>query len=175
VSGGPLRVRLRSITDDGQWACVWAFYPEYATMTLEQAGGSYWFMYEGTPGGSLDEESDFMVLSDSSRYPASQSWAEDIPAPEWLYFADGTINRSLFIYHREDDTAPDQYWPMEGNMTVFGFGREYRCCDSYLTRVPAHFTIGLVDTRDYSTIRRMLRTLIRPPDVLVGEPEKSPL
>jgi len=175
LSGGPLRIRLRSVSDDGTWACRWAFYPEYATMTLEKAGGSYWFMYEGTPGGSLDEQTDFMMFSDSTRYPDSQPWAKDMPAPEWIFFADGSVDRSLFIYHAEDDSFPDQYWPMEGNMTVFGFGREYPCCESYLTRVPAHFTIGLVDSRDYATIRRTLRPLIKPPEVLVGEPVKSPL
>ena len=37
---------------------------------------------------------------------------------------------------------------MERNMTVFGFGRQYRTTQKHLTAAPAHFSFGLCDSRD---------------------------
>jgi hypothetical protein len=51
---------------------------------------------------------------------------------------------------------------MEGNMTVFGFGRQYRCCEKYLRAVPAHFTIGLVETADLDRAIKFLESAVRP-------------
>ncbi|HKJ67267.1 MAG TPA: hypothetical protein VKA68_04870, partial [bacterium] len=166
-----IRITISSVTSDSLWRCTWSVYPDFATMTLTKADGHYWFLYEGTPGGVLEENQDYLVLSDGTRHPLSESWVEDLPAQEWLYFADGTADRSLVLIHHADDTALDQYWPMEGNMTVFGFGREYPCCDQYLSEVPAQFTIGVVESREYAEIAEFVQMIRQEPDVKLGRVE----
>jgi hypothetical protein len=73
-------------------------------------------------------EGDFVVTADGRRRPMSESWSGDLPGPEWLYFGESGGRRALFLVNHQDDDANDQFWQMEGSMTVFGFGREYRCC-----------------------------------------------
>ena len=143
VSQGPLKATIQSQSTDGAWRFMWEIYPNYATMTLQQAGGNYWLLYEGTPGGTFEPASDSWTRSSGETLLCSQNWTGDMANPEWVYFRDGARDRYLFMAHHEDDALEDQYWQMENNMTVFGFGRQYPCCDKYLTAVPAHLTIGL--------------------------------
>lgn len=147
---GPNRVSVVSEASDGRWGWRWDFLPDYARFTMLKTDRPYWFLYEGTPGGTLDLKNGYMVLSSGVKRPFSEHWAEDLPEPEWLYFAAG--RRSFFLAKHEDDSALDQYWPMDGGMTVFGFGRKYRCCERYLKEAPATFTIGLVESVDFKAV-----------------------
>lgn len=149
VSRGPLRVRLRSETNNGKFAALWDFFPAHARMTLLQADQPYWFLYEGTPGGKLDVEHDYWTAADGKRRPVTENWNADFKGPEWIYFGDGRQERALFLFNHQDDEANDQFYQMEGNMTVFGFGRQHRCCGRYMTAAPARFTIGLLETGDF--------------------------
>ena len=124
VSQGPIKIRVKAVSTNGLWESYWDFYPGYATMTMTKAGGNYWWLYEGTPGGLLEPDKDFMVRSDNSKILLSQSTLDDIATQEWAYFSDPTVDRSLFVSHHEDDTLRDEYHPMDGLMTVFGFGRK---------------------------------------------------
>jgi hypothetical protein len=171
ISAGPVRVQLRSETADGAWACTWSIYGTHATMTLQRAAGPYWFLYAGTPGGVLDESADLVVRSTGERTPASAHWQARLPAPRWVYVAAGNAPRSLFVVHHEDDGDGDQYWPMEGNMTVLGFGREYPCCGKSLRAVPARFSVGLVESRDAATVTRAIDSAHRELRVDVGRLE----
>jgi len=168
ASAGPLRARILSETTDGRWAFSWDIFPQYARLTLRRAGGKYWFLYEGTPGGRLDEEDDYCFRSPGIRTPASEIWTGDLPEPEWVYFGSGNTTRVLYLIHHEDDDLPDQYWPMESNMTVFGFGRVYRTIDRYMERTPAHFTIGFSETGDLKATRRTMDNAFRDLGIEVG-------
>ncbi len=67
---GPLRVTLASETEDGLWRVLWDIYPSHARMTLTKKGDEpYWILYEGTPGGSFDEETD--CITESAKITAS--------------------------------------------------------------------------------------------------------
>jgi hypothetical protein len=172
---GPLKATIRSRISSA-WECLWEFYPRRARMTMTRVDHSYWFLYEGTPGGSLEPDTDFMVRSDGTQTPLSQSWSGDLPGEEWIYFSDpfsGPAGRSLFVVHEEGDGALDSYYPMEGNMTVFGFGRDG--INTYLTGVPKHFTIGLVDGTSFSTVRPKILAAYKPLLVSAGPPEQRPL
>ena len=49
----PGRIRIESETRDGKSACRWDFYPDHATLTLLRIDlPTFWFLYEGTPGGA---------------------------------------------------------------------------------------------------------------------------
>jgi hypothetical protein len=141
-NSGPVRVSISSTSTNGQWTCRWDIFPTYARMTLTERGGSYWFLYEGTPWGSLNLDRDYMVRAPGIRTPITQTWVATLPSPEWAYFGDNATARVFYMVHHETDNTPDQFWQMEGNMTVFGFGRQYPCCGKYLNTVPATFTIG---------------------------------
>jgi hypothetical protein len=166
---GPLRLRIASASQDGQWACRWDIYPAFARLTMLKAAHPYWFLYEGTPGGRLDEDGDYYVLSTGEKRPASARWDRDIPAPEWLYFGDRQLGRVLCLAHHEDDDHPDAYYPMEKNMTVFGFGRSG--LKKFLEHVPAHFTVALYEETAYERVKAFLDGVTRPLEVKLGKVE----
>jgi hypothetical protein len=87
-----------------------------------------------------------------------------------VYFGDGTLKRALFLVNHQDDDANDQFWPMEGNMTVFGFGRQYRCCGRYMTAAPAQFTVGLLEDSGFERVRAAVESAWRPVNVRIVRP-----
>jgi hypothetical protein len=169
VHQGPLKLTLRSESNDGQWACTWEIYPFYARLTVLKRANAYWFLYEGTPGGELDLERDYIVRSTGQRTPALESWEGDIPEPEWLYFGAGNTPRVLYVIHHEDDDAIDSYWPMNGEMTVFGFGR--KGLGKFLEAVPAHFTIGFAEDGDFTIASSTINSAYKDLSITFGEPE----
>ncbi len=152
VADGPLMVRIRTRCHDGAWAAEWSIYPGYATLTVQKAAHPYWVLYEGTPGGQLAVETDYWVRSDGTREPVSNDWQGRLESPRWVYFGDANSERVLFLAQHSDDGDYDQFWQMEGNMTVFGFGREYKCCEKSLTKTPAEFTIGFVKSSEHDAV-----------------------
>jgi hypothetical protein len=175
LHAGPLRATIRSISKNGLWGCIWQMYPRYARLTLLRcAPTAYWFLYEGTPGGAIDYEKDFSVRSNGMRLPAGQEWQDqDIAAPEWVYFEDSALDRYIYLVHEEDDTLNDTFWPMQGNMTVFGFGRGPGTTKQ-MTVVPNHFTIGLADGAQFSSASKVIEASYRPVAIMVGSAEEQP-
>lgn len=113
------------------------------------------------------EEGDFIVRSTGERTPASTSWDGAIPEPEWLYFGASHLDRVIYLVHHEHDDAIDSYWPMEHNMTVFGFGRMN--LNKYMQLTPTHFTIGFAESRDFAAISRVIDSAYKPVSVDVGQ------
>ncbi|MBL7188901.1 MAG: VCBS repeat-containing protein [Phycisphaerae bacterium] len=174
ISGGPIKVSIFSESDDGKMQCVWDIFPSYARLTVLKMRKPYWFLYEGTPGGKLDEDSDYCIRADTpggTRTPASVKWDGDLSvqrgAGEWLCFGDGS--RVLYLVHHEDDEAVDSYWPMRGEMTVFGFGR--KGINKFMEATPAHFTIGLCEGSTYADVARVVDSAYAPLSVAIGNPE----
>jgi len=172
VSAGPLRVRIASESNDGEWACTWDVYPHYAVMTVLRVGHPYWFLYEGTPGGELDEAGDYVVRSTGERTPACRKWDGPIPDPEWVYFGAAGMDRVLYLVHHEADDLADSYWPMRGEMTVFGFGR--LGLEKFMERMPSRFTIGFAESGQLEHATRVIDSAFREMSVSVGEPELPP-
>jgi hypothetical protein len=171
---GALHARVRSESNDGRFAALWDFFPSHAQMTLLRAGAPYWFLYEGTPGGKIDVPEDFWVTSDGTRRSVAEHWQGVLPAPEWVYFADTKLPRALFVANHQNDDLKDQFWQMESNMTVWGFGREYRCCGKFLTKTPAVFTLGLLETSDYGRASAEIRSAMARVRATAGPVERRP-
>ncbi len=171
ISRGPIKIKIRSTSNDGKWESIWEFYPNYATMTMTKKGHNYWFLVEGTPGGLFEPNKDFMVRSNGVKTLLSQSWTGDIANNEWVYFSDPTVGRSLFAAHREDDTLQDEYWGYN-YMTVFGFGRKDAPLTQYLNYVPQHFTIGLIDGTDFTKNAKTIFSAYKDLTVTKGTIEK---
>ena len=153
LAQGPLKISIQSTTTDNAWQQRWDIYPGYATMTMTRAAHDWWFLYEGTPGGTIDA-GDTVLRSGGTTSALATSWTGDLPAPEWVAFSDPAAGRSLFAAHHADDTAIDSYRLMNNAMTVFGFGRNN--LTSLLTGQQT-ITVGLTDTTTFATVDPQVR------------------
>jgi CubicO group peptidase (beta-lactamase class C family) len=157
-------VRIESETRDRRSACAWDFHPDHATLTLLRIGQpTYWFLYEGTPGGKLDAEKDFVIRPDGTKTTLDEPWSQVVP---WVCFgaAETPIGFVLVNHQRPEPAEVDSYvsWPFQKDadgsfqdMTVFGFGRKgYKELVEHvpdLKRLPARFTIAFIDRADLAT------------------------
>jgi len=163
-ASGPLCVSIESASNDGVMRCRWDIFPHHARLTVFQMRTPYWFLYEGTPGGNpggqLDEAGGYCVHSDGTRTALSERWDGPLPAPEWLYFGASNVDRVLYLVHHQPDREIDSYWPMEHNMTVFGFGR--LGLEKFMTQVPAHFTVGFAEDGSFARAQEVIDSAFRP-------------
>jgi hypothetical protein len=171
IHSGPVKLTFESESEDKKWSTLWEVYPDYATMTLQKKDtGNYWLLYEGTPAGELDVDRDYWVQSNGFRRPVSLEWSGVLPDPEWVWFGDGSCSRVLYLAKHEYDQHPDQFWQMQGNMTVFGFGRKpHESPGTYMEEVPVHLTIGLIESKDYNEIKSIISSAVNKPIIEVGK------
>jgi hypothetical protein len=154
------RATIHSASSDGRFDVTWEFRSDYATLTINAYSGNYWLLYEGTPGGRFSADDYYRTPQTPSNVPATTSFTGDL-SPEWIYFGSSATRRVLFLAHHEDDQTPDSYWPMEGNMTVFGFERDDSISGQGLTNtVPQHLSIGFVESTDDSRIRDAINAAV---------------
>jgi len=174
-SKGPIKVTLESQSHDGKMHCRWDIFGHYARMTVFRMRLPYWFLYEGTPGGKLDMQTDKCIRVDGQDCIVTgvdEKWQGDLQTSEgleWLAFTDPPLGRSLYIAHHEDDEAIDSYWPMNEEMTVFGFGR--LGINKYMRLIPAHFTVGLIDSTDSNQIQAVVNNACQPLNINLGPVE----
>jgi hypothetical protein len=168
----PERLRLHSETSDGACACDWDFFPTHATLTLHKINQpAYWFLYEGTPGGALDANNDFVVRPGNRKTFLSEPWSDNIP---WVYFGAAESSSALFLINHQRHNKVDSYvsWPYQPEpdggfrqMTVFGFGRpdwqDPKQHSPALTGLPARFSIGLAPMTDFAAVSRLIETVQR--------------
>ncbi len=159
-------VRIESETRDGKSACAWDFYPDHATLTLLRIGQpTYWFIYEGTPGGKLDAKDDFVIRPDGTKSALDEPWSQVVP---WVCFGAVETPVGLMLVNHQDPEASemDSYvsWPFarqqDGSfqdMTVFGFGRKgYKELVEHvpdLKRLPARFSISFIERADVASAK----------------------
>ncbi len=169
-------VRIESETADKKTACAWDFYPTHATMTLLRIDlPTYWFLYEGTPGGKLDAKKDFVIRPDGTKTTLDKPWSQVVP---WVCFGSARTEVGFVcINHQEpEEGETDSYvsWPFQKgpdgsfqDMTVFGFGRKgYKELVEHvpdLKRLPARFSIGFVGTADHKAAQAVCEAIRRLP------------
>lgn len=154
------RVTIESHSGDEKWKCRWDVYHDRAVLTVLSAPKAYWFLYEGTPAGKLDERRGYCLRPGAERAALKERWTGDLADPEWVVFGVEGYPRALAIVHHEADNNVDSYWPMQGAMTVFGFGRDG--LKKFMTKTPARFTVTLVEETDEKKIVRAVEALSRP-------------
>ncbi len=156
VSEGPLKATFNVVSNDGKVALTWEFYPTFARVTVTKVdNGPYWFLYEATPGGSLNT-SDTAVRSDGTSTTLNTNWTEDnsigdgTSNGEWVYFNHTANDRFIYLVHNSSDNLEDSYFDLDDNMTVFGFGRTGLNHNQLpqMTDTPNVFTIGLNEGGD---------------------------
>lgn len=145
-------VELKAVSGNGNWEAIWRFYPSHCTFTMTKmpAGRHYWVLYEGTPGGQYDDTDWYMTPAIDEKTALTENHEGDIPGPEWIAFGDADMDRSIVLYHHEDDRKADRFYQMQQKMTVFGFGRNG--IERLLDSVPQSFSIGFVESTDHGAI-----------------------
>jgi hypothetical protein len=164
---GEGKLTIVSERTDKSWACAWDIFATHATLSIVKTNGEkYYFLYEGTPNGRFSAETNYLVRPDlPGRHMLSSATDDSDIVPdtgetyEWIYFSDTATERVLFLVHHEDDDRGDRFWPMEENMTVFGFGRTGGN-DMHLTACPQHFTIGFCETAQRAAVQHHIRTIM---------------
>jgi putative heme-binding domain-containing protein len=169
----PGHIRVESETIDRKTAGTWDFYPTHATFTLLRIDlPTFWFLYEGTPGGKLESGLDFVVRPGGEKTTLDQPWSQVVP---WACFgaSESPIGLLLINHQAAEPGQTDSYvsWPFEKDpsgsfhdMTVFGFGRKgYKELIKHvpdLTRLPARFSIALVEQADHATAQAAYRQIV---------------
>ena len=140
--------RLRSKSAAGDWLWVWDFYATQATLTISRAPKGFGFTYRGTPGGQLDD-ADRLVFASGQAQNVRNSFSAPLPGTAaWLYFADTGLGHSLFLIQHDQDELSERYDSLDGDSAAWLFG------DGRITRVPARFSLGLVDSTDHAAVTR---------------------
>ncbi len=166
LSQGPICCRIEVETHDKVVKAIWEIYPSHIELQIINAPDPYWLLYEGTPGGHLDEENGFIVRSDGTQTPIGETW-DAVLDPGWLYFGDPECERVLFMAQVDTEPKLSSYFPMEGNMTVFGFGR--KDLEHYLQATPARYLFGLLHDSGFKAIALQIESLRNPVTVEVDE------
>jgi hypothetical protein len=155
-----------SCTPDRSWSWRWNFEESFARLTVERvpSGRNYWFLYEGTPGGTYFPPDSFWGTNDLGQ-------RDDIPEYEssvcpavlgnwrWVYFGIRGVPRVLLLDCGSSEPAeslfgylgasPDTINSADG-MVVFGFGRtaDVRAALSG----PMEFQLSFVESVQHETI-----------------------
>jgi hypothetical protein len=180
---GPLKIQIYSEHTDGKSACTWNFFPTCASVTLHKFKlPTYWFLYEGTPGGRLDVNNEYVIRSNGKKTTLAEPWTDNVP---WVYFVSGPHALFLASHQKHDKVDSHVAWPFQPEadgayqqMTVFGFGRKgYKELTQHiadLTELPATYTIGFTDQIDFDSARVVIESAYRSVQARLGEIEIAP-
>ena len=148
------------------WAILYEFYEDRADVTVTEKGEGYeyWFLYEGTPNGEFDGQTNYLYRSDTreKHYLAHEKTGDIQPVAgenhEWIYFGDDAVERGLLLVLHEDDSHGDRYYAMNP-MTVFGFGRPSGTRKK-LTAVPNTFSVVILEQNSWHAIAAAARNIV---------------
>ena len=149
--------QLRTSSNSGHWTWSWTFYEDRALLTIEETDPDqpYWFLYEGTVGGTFNPARCQYGLEGTGLLqdlPDFYSGAIRTGNFDWAYFSAETSDQLFYVAQTSTDSIPDMmsYLGSEGaglesadGMTVFGFGRSDD--SSPLLSGENNFLIGFLD------------------------------
>lgn len=146
--------QITSRTHDGSWEWTWTFSDSTARLRMKQVAADhpYWFLYEGTPGGTFDPTNSYYGTDAGGRTAAVPDFYQGesvFGSFGWAYFGDAAEERAFFVKQLAADNHPDvvgylgnteQGVDSPDGMVVFGFGRNRDT--QPLLRQPQEFVIG---------------------------------
>ncbi|HOU40705.1 MAG TPA: hypothetical protein PK829_05515 [Promineifilum sp.] len=177
ISQGPIKVTFESFEANNppagrdRWRGIWEVYPTYVNFTIVSAPYNYYFLYEGTPGGALQINSDFVVRSTGVQTLANVAWEEDLANEEWAFVADPTVGRALYMASHTDDLKTDSFGQQDGVMTKLGFGRKGIAPLLDKTIVPRQFTWGIMNEVTFDAGKPVIYNAYKDLNVSVGAAE----
>ena len=173
--------QLRSTSRSGKWQWTCTFYADHTQFQMEKVDTSlvYWFLYEGTPGGSYDPKRSYWATSttdgvrrDRPDFFAGKSWFGNW---QWGVFGHKKSPYSLFVAADRPDTHTDMFGYL-GNteadginspdgMVVYGMGRNEKT-EPLFDEAGRVFYVGLYpnNTRKEKALeafQRWLETIVR--------------
>ncbi len=161
-----------------KWLWSWAFYDDHAVLEVLRADPSrpYWFLYEGTPGGSFDPVNSYFGSDLGGPFPGDHDyfkgeilWGQI----RWMYAGNRAASGTFYMIQEEQDELIDMI-SFLGNtekglespdgMTVFGFGRDTAATP--LLTGPRRFVIGMhpekiVDPDGHQKLRNHVESLMK--------------
>jgi hypothetical protein len=157
---GAAHIAVSAESGNQLWAGRYDFFPTHCTFTMTRMSPQhkYWILYEGVPGGKLDDTDWWVTSALAQPQPISRNHEGDIPGTEWIAFGDARLKRVLYVLHHGTDEHPDRYYQMNMEMTVFGFGRLRG--EKHFTSVPRSFSIGFSETTNHAEIGRAMDRLL---------------
>lgn len=149
--------KIKTTSVSGLWEWEWTFFDGYAQLDVlkSENGTPYWFLYEGTPGGSYDPAKTYFGTNTknlTTKIPDFYKGTIDWDELEWAYFGKNNGKTTFFVAHVNKDDQLDLMSYLgnseEGalskdGMTVFGFGRNENTAP--LLTGKNTFLIGMVD------------------------------
>ncbi len=99
------------------------FFSSHGAIEVIRAEEKYCFLWEGTNGGSVEDEDYFVTADGETMYAGNEkNRINDFPE-EWMYFGDP--NRSSIFLHgkRPDDNIKDENWRRGNTFELYSFGR----------------------------------------------------
>ncbi len=152
-------VRIIFTSGNGKWKGQWGFYPDRCdfTMTEISPGWKYWILYEGVPGGEMDDTDFWYFSGDSETHAIDETHPGDFPDPEWIAFGDVNSPRMIYLLHHEDNDHPDTYLNRP-YMTVLGFGR---FDGEKFFDTPQTVSIGFAESTDYQSVKSTIEGLLK--------------
>jgi len=167
-AGHPGHDQCRSTTEgrkiitqslSGKWLWSWEFYDDHAILEILRTDPdrTYWFLYEGTPGGRYDPANTYVGSNREGPLPAGYDYHHgDILWGnfQWIYAGSQEASGCFYMVQPKKDDRMDMI-SFLGNteagldspdgMTVFGFGRERDATP--MLKGPQSFVIGLYPGR----------------------------
>jgi hypothetical protein len=147
----------------GKWKWSWEFHKDHAILEMLRTDQdrSYWFLYEGTPGGNFKPGESYFGSDQGGPFPGGYDYFKgDIAwgSYRWMYAGKKDTPGTIFMIQEKEDELKDMICFL-GNteagldspdgMTVFGFGREEGATP--LLKGKQKFIIGLYPDRIENT------------------------
>lgn len=121
----------------GKWRWEWTFYDDYVVLDVVKTDRdrAFWFLYEGTPGGSFDPDNTYFGSDAMGPRKLTHDYFKgDIYREKisWMFTGSNSASNTLYLIHKTKDDHPDMIGLLgnskeglesEDGMTVFGFGR----------------------------------------------------
>lgn len=126
-----------STSKSGKWQWEWEFFEDYAVLELQKTdqNRNYWFLYEGTPGGTFKPKSSYFgsdvsgpITEQYDYFSGNILWGNY----NWMYVGNKEVHQTFYMIQLQNDEHSDMM-SFLGNskeginssdgMTVFGFGR----------------------------------------------------
>jgi hypothetical protein len=147
--------RIYTESNSGKWKWCWEFHADHAVLEILRTDPdrSYWFLYEGTPGGSYQPGKSYFGSDQGGPFPGGYDYFRgDIGWGHyrWMYAGQEGAGGTFYMLQETADERMDMI-SFLGNsetgldspdgMTVFGFGREEGATP--LLKGKQRFIIGL--------------------------------
>jgi hypothetical protein len=172
------RIVITTESGNGDWAWECSFHEDRAEIDMKSvpASRTYWFLYEGTIGGTYEPEQWFWG-TESGRmfgrdYPGeSLRETSVLKKPGWIYFGHEDADDILFCARKAEGQEPCTLYFMgdsgggaddRDGMVVFGFGRNSGTGSEF--RSPQGFVIGFMEKANHADIKtEIVRKIMDPP------------